>query len=894
MRRGVTVSRRGVLGSSLALPVTLGGFGEANAAPVASADLHWLGDAPPVAPGAAVWGTSWPRGAVKPKTAMTAIGVDGQALPLQTWPLAYWPDGSLKWTGHAMAGAPGKGFQVKPGKPVSPGKPVQVRETPERIEVVAGDLVCQFARAGGTLIERVSLAGRETLRGGRLVCLNQTLPPDDLGPRETQVFDGVIQAVTVEQRGPVRAMVRFDGHHRGAGRDWLPFTVRVAVDAEGRLALTHSFVFDGDSNKDFIAGLGIRFDVPLTDELQNRHVRFAGEGEGMWGEAVRNLPGWQPTKFALADKFPDQLRGERVPDLAAMDAKTRDQLLTVPAWDGYRLFQGDADAFAIDKRTNTKSSWLHADHGGRAPGLGYIGGVSGGIAFGVRHFWQRHPTGLEIEGATTDAATVTLWLWSPQAGAMDLRHYSDRAHGLEIQYEDVEEGHSTPLGVARTNQVFLWPVAATPPRETLSAMARTTAEPPLPVGAPAYYRACGVFGVWAPVDRSTPVKAKLEAEHERLLAFYQREIEQRRWYGFWDHGDVMHTYDEDRHVWRYDVGGYAWANSELVPDLWLWTAFMRTGRADVFRMAEAMTRHTGEVDVHHLGPFKGLGSRHNVSHWGDGAKEARISQSLLRRHYYYLTADERTGDLMAELVDADHALAEINPVRKVAGKTSYPTQARSGPDWFAFASNWLVAWERTGDTRWRDKIVKGLDAIAASSNGMFTGPPFGYDPATATLYDLGSAFTGSYHLVTIMGGAEFVFELDGLIDDPAWAKAWTRFCAYYSAPLAERQAALGPRAIDRYFAYPVWHARLTAWAARKLNDPVLAQRAWQEFLSEGKGGKTSRPAPIERVAGVSVLDPIDEMANVSTNQSSQWSLNLFELLALVGDAAPATLPADWE
>jgi hypothetical protein len=43
-----------------------------------------------------------------------------------------------------------------------------------------------------------------------------------------------------------------------------------------------------------------------------------------------------------------------------------------------------------------------------------------------------------------------------------------------------------------------------------------------------------------------------------------------------------------------------------------------------------------------------------------------------------------------------------------------------------------------------------------------------------------------------------------------------------------------------------------------------------------------------------VLDPIDEMANVSTNQSSQWSLNLFELLALVGDAAPATLPAGWE
>lgn len=52
-----------------------------------------------------------------------------------------------------------------------------------------------------------------------------------------------------------------------------------------------------------------------------------------------------------------------------------------------------------------------------------------------------------------------------------------------------------------------------------------------------------------------------------------QEIAQRQWYGFWDYGDVMHTYgkfteilchyfqlkpviDQTRHTWRYDVGGY--------------------------------------------------------------------------------------------------------------------------------------------------------------------------------------------------------------------------------------------------------------------------------------------------------------------------------------------------
>ncbi len=52
-----------------------------------------------------------------------------------------------------------------------------------------------------------------------------------------------------------------------------------------------------------------------------------------------------------------------------------------------------------------------------------------------------------------------------------------------------------------------------------------------------------------------------------------------------------------------------------------------SGRADIFRLAEAMTRHTREVDSYHFGPMAGLGTRHGVSHWGDGAKEARIGQA---------------------------------------------------------------------------------------------------------------------------------------------------------------------------------------------------------------------------------------------------------------------------
>ncbi|MFP9220046.1 hypothetical protein ACLI2E_16505, partial [Enterococcus faecalis] len=80
-------------------------------------------------------------------------------------------------------------------------------------------------------------------------------------------------------------------------------------------------------------------------------------------------------------------------------------------------------------------------------------------------------------------------------------------------------------------------------------------------------------------------------------------------------------------------------------------------------MAEAMTRHTSETDSFHLGEYAGLGSRHNVVHWGCGCKEARISMAGLHKFYYYLTGDDRTGDLLTEVKDADYALVKTDPMR---------------------------------------------------------------------------------------------------------------------------------------------------------------------------------------------------------------------------------------
>ena len=53
----------------------------------------------------------------------------------------------------------------------------------------------------------------------------------------------------------------------------------------------HSFVWDGDPDRDFLAGLGLSADVPMRDEPHDRHVRLRRDRPGFLTEAVRGLTG---------------------------------------------------------------------------------------------------------------------------------------------------------------------------------------------------------------------------------------------------------------------------------------------------------------------------------------------------------------------------------------------------------------------------------------------------------------------------------------------------------------------------------------------------------------------------------------------------------------------------
>ena len=839
----------------------------------ADVNVSWLDSTPPPASQGVAWGVPWPTGQIQKGTFISLSDSKGNAVPVQWWPLAYWPDGSVKWTALAITAQPNLDatFVVQPNKrPAETQSPVKVNLSDAFIEVTDGSATWRISKTGPNLIESISMNNKVVAQNGTLICqLEDRTDWDTKQTLRIESFTSQIDSVIIEQAGPIRAVLKIIGTHKSttSDRTLLPFVIRLYFYANtDAVRMVHSFIFDGDQEKDFIHSLGVRFTVPLREQYQNRHVRLSGD-QGFFAEPIRGLVGRRPVGRGL---YEQQVAGQRVPNLDQLPPTVADMAV----WDSYKLTQLTPDGFTIQKRTNPKSAWINAAGGKRSMGLAFIGDVTGGLSVDLKNFWQLSPTELEVQHASTDAADLTMWLWSPDAPAMDMRHYDTKAHGLDASYEDVQPGFSSAYGVARTSELVIRPYANVPADNDLLNQSKADSAPALLVCSPDYYHTLKVFGLWSLPDRSTPAKTNIEDQLDKAFAFYHNEIDQRRWYGFWDYGDVMHTYDTTRHEWRYDIGGFAWDDTELAPNLWLWYSFLRTGRADIFRMAENLTRQSQEVDVYHIGPWKGLGSRHNVRHWGDGAKEVRISQALFKRPYYYLTADERTGDLLNEVIDADQALLKVDPLRELPGiadEHKYPTHIRIGPDWLAIVSNWYTAWERTGDQKYRDKIQVGIDSILAFPRQNRLRRKFRLRPPNRkTLHDLHHRHPRRPSLLGFFGGPELMTEILPTLNDPAWTTAWIDFC---------NRGILKGNDNARLFAFAAYSSK---------DDKGDAAKAWQEFFrSLGPTNSRADPFNSHKVTGAVVPNPIDEISFVSTNSTSQWCLNAIELLEMAGDQIPS-------
>ncbi|KAK9797612.1 hypothetical protein SCARD494_03441 [Seiridium cardinale] len=897
-----------------------------NASTRTGVTVRWL-EGTPVSNLGSTFGLPWPRGEYPADTtSFTGTTADGGEVQLQSWVTAYWPDNSIKWTGHAIAATDTAAdeYIISPSSSGGNSTTSSSRrrqttslaiESDSDIVVNTGKVTATFPKSGPVLISSIETASGKIIgQNGVLVLQSQTsiVDADEGGSQPGKLlFQSEVEEATVSEDSLTRALVTVKGKHQvvsgGEHEPWLQFTLRFYLYANSdAIRVVHTVIFDGDQETDFISGLGIRFDVPLSDEPYNRHIRVAGVGGGFLNEAVQGLTGLRRDPGAAVRAA--QVAGQETPDTSTWDTRVSTRLQWVPTWGDYTLNQLSPDGFTLKKRTKAGYTWVNIPGGNRSEGLAYLGGATGGgLAVGLRDFWKRYPTGLDIRNAATDVGQITLWLYSPAAAPMDNKPfhdsmgeetYAEQLDALEITYEDWEGGYDTPYGVARTAEIFLFAFDSTPSSDTLADLTSYANEPPLLVAEPSYLKDTEAIGTyWDLPDNSTAASTTIEEHLDFLIQFYRNQVEQRRWYGFWDFGDFMHTYDSDRHQWRYDVGGFAWDNSELSPDLFFWNQFLRTGRSDVFRFAEAQVRHSSEVDMYHIGNFSGLGTRHGVLHWGDSAKQIRISTTIYRRVFYYISGgDERIGDVIHGVLDAEQAFYLVDARRKVrSANVTYVPDPEAlyiniGLDWFGLAGAWLMEWERHGP-RWEEaksKLYKGFETIVDLKNGLVTGEAYynssdgAFSPPPTDPENEGIVVVS--HLDGVFGLQEIFTQIidhveddlpDGILD------AYLDYAYYYGAGSAEQTARYGASfgSLSLYQG----HSRLTAYVAWKTQNETLAARAWKEFDKDGL--ISTNPWSTNRIANSSVLSPVDDGGDwISTNSVALYGLAAIENLKYIRES----------
>lgn len=863
-----------------------------------SVKLHWLENR--ARGGYVTFGVPWGKGEKREDTEYILYGDNGENIVYEEKPIAYYPDGSTKWSSYT-AKVDSDTVELRNDGVYSIQGGNKVTETESEFAVNNGAFTAVFPKSGRTLMKTLyadaSLKVIKELRSTEAeIEITKSVP-----------YYGEIGEVGIEENGSLKTTIKITGTHKSAAGDtFLRYIIRFTIyHGEKSVKITHTFLYDGDESVDFIKGVGLELTRRMEGELYNRRVKITGD-YGVMHEAMQILNLWRPRlgqSIGIQPVHSRQLAGEKINlaelvDLRNGNPVTREEIDNVTKWDSYRLQQLSPDSFEVKKRTgHEECTFIKANWGKRSRGLMYIADENSGVAVCIRDFWQKYPTSIYADGLCSDSARLTAWIVPPDAPAQDMRHYDTVAHD-QTYYEGFPEIGACAYGIANTNEMTVYMYDSVPSDDTIMAQSERVQRPPVLLADPEYYHEVKAMGEWSLPKRDTPLKRWLEDELDKAFAFYNKEIEQRHWYGLWDYGDIMHTYDAQRHCWKYDLGGYAWQNTELVPTLWLWFAFLRSGREDIFTMAEAMSRHSADVDIYHFGDLKGLGSRHNVVHWGDSCKEPRVAMAGHHRALYYLLGgDLRIGDAMDDVKDGDFSTLNMDPLRYFYKKEEMklPTHARSGPDWSTYCSNWYTAWERTGDTHYRDKIMTGINDLKKAPMRMISGSNFEYDPETGHLGYIGESAAGGSHLAVCMGGPQTWMELADLLDDEEFKDMLVQYGQFYFLPVEEKRRISNGLINGNGFVYPYMASAICSYAAKQTGDAGLAYQVWQVLVHSlaGKDKKDNFDKTV--LKNYFNNESLDEMFWISTNFTAQWCLNVIAALELTKDYLPETPEeVEWE
>lgn len=735
-------------------------------------------------------GYPFPKGSVRD---LTSLGIEsgGASLPVQTKPLGYWPDGSIKWaaftfplptsgagasTGPKVTFRDGTALPITVAPPestVAPTQALSARQLSDgAIEITNGSFQFRFNKGSEWLdgqhgsTSLFASAPRATVHLRRDV---STHPPFALhitdGALEVQTLQ--ISDLKLEEAGPLRAVVRLEGMTTGKEPNRI---ILRATFLAGRPEVTFNHTIEfllKDPRRSFITAINLDFPLAQAEPAERGIVQETYDARWSYGPVDSTESGW----------------------------------LAIPLRNGLTV-QG-----------------------------------------GIRRMAETAP-----KAVLQRDNTLSFALWPDLLSPMDLRRYSNRPHRGQGESNDTKPdwvervyyANQPVVGISRTHEVRL-AFHSGNPLPSLASLAADFDSPPLLY--PGWETVLNA-GVILPAASQEGWK-RFWTARENLARFWLYHRELYRWYGYWFYGDFRHHFREgygwitspkalatalatpnitlpnDSPVildyftsqdWAYDNGRWGRSNSEGLGNLFLQHEYLRTGNRALYFAAEAMAHYCRDVVVRHDQHLRGRGTRHGVQPWSDGNHEERQTTSTEFRLHYFLSGDGRTRDVAEKLY------------REYYSKSRVASEAAHSGRWGGL----LFHHELSGSTEEAEQLRRYAHSfIAPDDAGLYLAPNLRFPGPKV----IGSpqSLNAAKMFFACFGAMHGLLEYQQIFDDEALKRGIIR--------MAEAVLANRPNA------HPIYTLPVIAFAARHAESP----QPFRDYLLKTLGDQRHWPALYQNV-----------------------------------------------
>jgi hypothetical protein len=537
-------------------------------------------------------GIPFPKGMLYEKNGMPQLALEGTK-EYQFRTLARWPDGSVRWAlvdfqTDVKAGSMNKNIRVISGSGSSPGK--LAIDKGQFIQVDTGAMIAEIKKKGFSLLDSVTVNGREILsRDSKGISVLDENGREYLASNDKEV------RVTIEENGPVRAVIKAEGTHIGDDKRMMDYTVRLHF-YKNRSKVKVFYTLRNASRKQFehafIRSLDLVTKLSLHGPYQISTAKHNGVLKEQLSEKDDNVVYYQ----AVSD-FPQEYRGDIFYEKAPIPPDYKREKQRGFVQEGYWI-KKNGQILASGKRSEY-------------PDLAFIDmsdKEGNGLTVGVRFAAGWWPKSLRARGDGT--LEVGLWPGENQVG------YWIR-YGSHNTFEIMYEFHDKQNDPAASMKKFQYPLVA-----------KASVE---------WYNGC-VNGIY-------PLYNFVSFEDEMKF------IESNGW----EYGNKAKNRREKMRIWRYHYWGWGgywnqhdFARVTIVNFLRDTQNLMRAG--EYFLYSEARFNYNADWSIYHSDDYECTSCTkrgYDPEKKRDKAGLMGVTFDFEHPHwyglslYYYLTGDER-------------------------------------------------------------------------------------------------------------------------------------------------------------------------------------------------------------------------------------------------------------